>query len=306
MGIGDRPYFRDDFDAGGMKGLQEAMRRMMGLGPTPGPKPWAVKWLLWANIIIFIFQYFLDQPTLSNPSGPLSALLGVTVQSYWQVWRYLTFQFLHGGMWHILLNMLALFILGRPVERQMGSVRFLIFYLTCGMVAGVAYELMVMMMGPDQLPANLPLIGASGGVFAVLLACAVRFPQMKLLIMLIYPVPIRVVAAIAFGGMVLVILSSIQRGETAGEFWSHIAHLGGAVGGAVWIWGLPGLMVAKEATTRKINEGAWNRKVKRREETEKTVDEILRKVHHEGINSLTKKEKDILADATQRQRDGRW
>ncbi len=306
MGIGDRPYFREDFGGGNMKGLQEAMRRMMGLGPAPGPKPWAVKWLVWANIIIFIFQQFLDKPTLNNPSGPLSEILGVTAQSYWQVWRYLTFQFLHANFMHILANMFGLFILGRMVERQMGSLRFLVFYLTCGVVAGIAYVLMGTMMGPDQIRPDLPLIGASGGVYAVLLACAVRFPQMKLVLMLIYPVSIRVIAAIIFGWMALLILSSLSQGQTTPEFWSQIAHLGGTVGAAIWIWGLPGLMVAHASASKKINDGAWNRKVKRREETEKTVDEILRKIQQEGINSLTQKEKDILADATERQRDGRW
>jgi membrane associated rhomboid family serine protease len=230
----------------------------------------------------------------------------VTVQSWWQVWRYVTFQFLHGGFWHIALNMLGLFFLGRPVEQQMGSVRFLVFYLTCGIVAGIAYVLMGMIMGPQELPVTTPIIGASGGVFAVLLACAVRFPQMKLLFMFVFAIPIRVAAAIVFGGMVLLILSSFSAGHTTPKFWSDIAHLGGAVGAAIWVWGLPGLMVAHASASKKLNEGAWKRKVKRREETEKTVDEILRKVHQQGINSLSKKEKDLLADATQRQRDGRW
>ena len=80
MGVGDRPYFRADFRMpGGMGGMQEVLRRMMGLGPAPGPKPWAVKWLLWINIVVFIFQQFLDKSPQPEVAGPLSEILGVTV-----------------------------------------------------------------------------------------------------------------------------------------------------------------------------------------------------------------------------------
>jgi len=303
MGIGDRPYFRADYRSpGDMRGFQEVLRRMMGLGPAPGPKPWAVKYLLWVNIIIFVFQYFLDRPTTAAPSGGLSAALGVTVDGWWQVWRYLTFQFLHVNFWHIALNMLGLFFLGRPVERAMGSKRFLSFYLSCGVLAGVAYVLMGTILGPDKLPGYDPLIGASGGVYAVLLACAVRFPQMRLLFMLIFPISIRVAALIVFGGMILFVLSTLSGGQVTRKFWSHVAHLGGAVGAAIWIWGLPKLMTSTASVGAKVQKGAWDRKMKKRVQAEKTVDEVLRKIHDKGINSLTEKEKKILAGATKQQR----
>jgi membrane associated rhomboid family serine protease len=303
MGLGDRPYSRSDYRMpGGMGGFQEVIRRMMGLGPAPGPKPWAVKYLIWTNIIVFLAQVFLDQPTDPFPRGMLTTFFAIAPDQWMQAWRCLTFQFLHAGIGHIFWNMLLLFFLGRMVERDMGSKRFLIFYLSCGVAAGIAYVLMGRFVGPVELPPATPLIGASGGVYAVLLACAVRFPHVKLLLAFIFPVSIRVAVAIAFGYIAFRLLSALSTGGTSPEFWSEIAHLGGLIGACIWLWGLPGLMTGTANVGAKVQKGAWERKMKKRVETEKTVDEVLRKIHDKGINSLTEKEKKILADATERQR----
>jgi membrane associated rhomboid family serine protease len=306
MGVGDRPYYRSDFRMpGGMGGMQEVMRRMMGLGPAPGPKPWAVKWLVIANIIVFFAQVFLDKETVHFPRGMLTTFFAISLEQWAQVWRYGTFQFLHAGFGHIFWNMLALFMLGRMLEREMGSKRFLIFYLTCGVVAGLAYVVMAAILGSGQIDPTTPLIGASGGVYAVLFACAVRFPNMKLLLAFIFPVAIRVAVAIAFGVILFVMLQALSTGGTSNAFWSQVAHLGGVIGACIWIWGLPKLMTSGASVGAKVQQGAWDRKMKKREEADKTVDEVLRKIHDKGINSLTEKEKNILADATARQRDER-
>jgi len=295
VGIYDRPYWREQPKAGGLGGPGRGV--FFGM-PRPGR---GVKILLLINLAVFIFQIVLDAPRRGYPSGIMSTYLGATAGGWWQLWRYVTFQFLHAGFWHIGLNMLGLYMLGAPLEQQWGTPRFLRFYLSCGVVAGLAYVIMGWLADVDK---DFPLIGASGGVYAVVLACAVLFPHFRLIFFL-FPVPIRFAALVIFGGMILKVLSSVSQSHLSADFWSDVAHLGGAVGGAFWVWVLPRLTGAPWRARVKVSQGAWERKVQRQAEEQKTIDEILRKVHDQGINSLTRKEKRTLADATKRQqRDG--
>ena len=113
----------------------------------------------------------------------------------------MTFQFLHDptSLWHIGLNMLGLYMFGTPLERHWGTKKFLRFYLSCGVAAGVAYVAIGAALGNASW---IPLIGASGGVYGILLACAVLFPTFRV-ILFIFPVPIRLAAILIFGGMLL-------------------------------------------------------------------------------------------------------
>ena len=297
MGFYDRPYLRDDYTAPGSGGRGPGGGVFVGM-PRAGR---VVKRLLLINFVVFILQA-LSQGTKGGQVGPVDQALAITVDTWWQIWRYVTFQFLHGGIWHLGLNMLGLYMLGTPLEQQWGPRRFLLFYLSCGVVAGVAYVVMGMLLGPSYLPPGMPLVGASGGVYAIVLACAVLFPQFRL-IMVLFPVPIRAAAALIFGIMIFGLLQSLANDQITGQFWSDVAHLGGAVAGAVWIWVLPQLGVRLASARVKSSQGAWQRKVHREVEEEKTIDEILRKIHDQGINSLTKQEKKKLADATERRRN---
>jgi len=150
--------------------------------------------------------------------------------------------------------------------------------------------------------ANVPIIGASGGVYGIVLACAVLFPHFRLIFFL-FPVPIRMAALIIFGGMSLLILQSVSRGAYGGQFWSDVAHLGGAVAAAVWVWIVPRFRGALGQARARANRGAWQRKMDRRAAEEAEVNRILDKIRDHGINSLTRKEKKTLQDATRRQRE---
>ena len=161
MGLYDRPYMNEP-PGGGFRGFGRAM----GVGmPKPAK---AVKILLLINIVMFVLQAVSGDLT-PGKGQPVSKLLAVTGGDWMQVWRYITFQFLHGGIWHLGLNMLGLYMLGTPLERQWGTKRFTWFYLTCGAVAGMAYAGMVWAADVDKGHA---LVGASGGVYAIVLACA--------------------------------------------------------------------------------------------------------------------------------------
>ncbi len=273
----------------------------MGGGLTFGlPRPGrAVKIMLGINVAVFVVQLFLDRPTAAYPSGPISRWFGVTVGEPWQIWRFFTAQFLHANFWHILFNMLGLYILGSSLERHYGAKRFVAFYLTCGVAAGLSYVIIGAAMGSAEW---IPLIGASGGVYGIVLACAVYFPHF-MIIFLFFPVPIRLAAIIIFGGMIITVLSGLTGGGATSEFWSQAAHFGGAICAAVWIWGVPRFRRAGLDARAKLNQGAWERKMRRRAEDEGEVDRILQKIQDEGLGSLTDREKRTLQDATRRQRD---
>jgi len=288
----DRPYWRDPQGDGETSG---GFGHALAAGlPRPGP---VVTYLLVLNGLIFLTQLFLDRPTPEHRVGVMSHHLGITVEASWQVWRYITFQFLHGDFLHIVLNMLALYFLGMVLEASWGGRRFLRFYLVCGVVAGVAYVLIGALY---QQPTWRPLIGASGGVYGVLLACAVLFPQFRI-IFLFFPVPIRLAALIIFGGMIVLVLQSLSHGQMD-RAMSDVAHLGGAVAAGVWIWVSPRLRGATRDAAARLRSGAWARKMRRRDEEQAEIDRILSKIHEQGLDSLSGREKKLLREATERQR----
>lgn len=252
-----------------------------------------VKYLLLINIGVFVVQLLAG--------GVLEAWFGVTLGGFWQPWRYVTFQFLHSrfGLWHLGLNMLGLYMLGSPLERQWGARRFLTFYLSCGATAGVAYVLAGALVGGSW---NTPLIGASGGVYGILLACAVLMPHVRI-ILLLFPVPIRLAAVLIFGAMALVLLRSVRAGVYSGQFWSDVAHMGGAAAAAVWLWGVPRVSRYAADARRSSRKGTWERKMRRRQDEEAEIDRILQKIHTDGISSLSRREKRTLQQASRRQGD---
>lgn len=280
MGLGGRSYWRRDSDAG--DGFFGGARMTL---PRPGP---AVGGLLIANLVLFVLQSFL-------PS--LEAALAVIPERGMEVWRYFTFQFLHANTIHILFNLLGLYFLGMHLEQTWGSRRFLAFYLACGVVAGLTHVAATFLF---HQPAGFPLVGASGGVFAVLAACAILFPHLQV-VLLLFPVPIRLAAVILIVLSALFLLSG-RESETA-----HAAHFGGMAAGALWVGLGPRLRRAREEARQKIQRGAWQRRLQREQKEQEEVDRILDKIRREGLHRLSPREKRILQDATekQRQRDQR-
>ncbi|MFP4053492.1 MAG: rhomboid family intramembrane serine protease [Phycisphaerae bacterium] len=293
MGLGNRPYWKDD--QGARFGGGSAGGGMGFAFPKPGP---TVKVLLLLNAVGFLFQILV----LAVFKVPVSMYLGATPAGWWQIWRYISFQFLHSpeDIWHIVLNMLALYMLGTPLERKWGSGVFLKYYLACGVCAGLSYVVMGHLL---DLPPTFPLVGASGGVYGIILACAVVLPHIQI-IFLFFPVPIRLAAIIIFGIMVLTLLTGLASGQgrLSSGFWSQVAHFGGAAAGAVWIWVLPGFLQAREQAKEKAQAGAWEKRMKQRADEQAEMDRILQKIHDYGLGSLSTREKKFLRDTTERQR----
>jgi membrane associated rhomboid family serine protease len=209
-----------------------------------------------------------------------------SVAAIFQVWRLITYQFLHGGFWHILINMWILFILGPGLERQWGRRRFLIFYLSCGVAGGLLYTLLV---ATDFLAA-LPMVGASGAILGVFAACAILFPQFRLFL---FPIPVAIpIRIMAAGAIVMYVFFVVTRADNAG---GHAAHLAGMVAGAFYV-----LSESWRAKMKlKLQVGAWERKMTGQQNLEAEVDRILRKIHTSGIHSLTPAEKKTLKQATE-------
>jgi len=288
MGLHDRHYWREEGSPGDYGG------GFRGRGVFAGmPRPTsAVKWLLIANIVVFVLKLV----------GGVVEVMAVVPEFWWQPWRYVTFQFLHVVPIHLLFNMIGLYFLGMVLERAWGARRFLKFYLSCGAFAGLCHVLLTVAFSDDPSAMNVPLLGASGGVYAIVLACAVLFPHIRL-VLLLFLVPIRFVALLFIGLAAYRVLSSIVGDNPFTSGISDAAHLGGAAAAAFYIWILPRLRAAPSRRRARINQGAWRRKLQRRSEQQDQVDRILDKIRRDGINSLSAREKKILRQATRRRQD---
>jgi len=134
---------------------------------------------------INIFIYFITM--IAPRSGAYLALNPGTFLYYRFYWTPLTYMFTHGGMSHIIFNMLALFFFGPQLEHRMGSWEFLTFYLVCGILSGLFSLIVYILVGY-----NVYLIGASGAVFAVLLAYAVYFPNAVVYLFFVIPIKTKI------------------------------------------------------------------------------------------------------------------
>ena len=271
MGIYDRDYTKTTSGNAGYGYNMNSIRPSM----TP-----FVKYLLIINIVVFVVENILD-PNY-NFIRPYFAVLP---KYWWQLWRLLSYQFLHGDTFHIFGNMLGLFFFGPMIERALGSKKFLRFYLICGAAGGLVYPLLAAM---GLIEGVYPMVGASGSVYGLLVATAIMFPGTIVNVYGIVPVRI-VILVLLFLAMSVI---GIFKGHNAG---GEAAHLAGLAVGAAMTFGRPSL-------TRwrlKKQKGSWQKKIDSQRDFRKEVDRILQKVHSKGIASLTRKEKKILKNATE-------
>ncbi len=216
-----------------------------------------------------------------------------------QIWRLITAQYLHGGIGHLLINMLVLHFLGRPLERLWSPKRFLTIYTLCGLAGYVFYTILGI---SDVIPPNTIAVGASGCIFGLLGIAAVLFPTATVYVYFLFPIKIRT-AAYIFGAIAL--YSIITRGSNYGGEACHLAGLGFGVwwalkGEAWWAMRQVRMPRRRSASTAARPAGFKARIAERREDAE-TIDRILRKVYDGGIHSLSDREKKALQQATERQ-----
>ncbi|HEY5619535.1 MAG TPA: rhomboid family intramembrane serine protease [Vicinamibacterales bacterium] len=185
----------------------------------PGPLTPAVKLLIIVNVAAFVAEWVFTR-TAGIPLSGFFGLRPVAVLQGLQVWQVVTYMFLHGGVFHILFNMLALWMFGVELERMWGSRYFTKFYFITGIGAGIVHILAS--LTPFGASAYvIPTVGASGAIYGVLLAYAVYFPNRPIYMYFVFPIPAKyfviIIGAIAF----------LAAADGSGSGVAHTAHLGG-------------------------------------------------------------------------------
>lgn len=188
--------------------------------------PTGVKWLLISNSVIYVL-YFLGGAAFQRHVITLFALYAEGAVGTLFVWQIFTYMFLHGGITHLLFNMLTLWMFGMQVEQDWGTRQFLKYYFLCGMAAGVCVLGVNMAMGDWQTPT----IGASGAIFGLLLAFGVLYPDQKVLVGFLFPLKAKYMVMIYAGIELLLTFGGPNSGV------STIAHLGGMAFGWVYLKG---------------------------------------------------------------------
>ena len=249
--------------------------------------PNGIKWLLIANVVIFIAELF-------DRSGLLIRYFGLTPRDVLTgplVYQVVTYMFLHNphGFLHILFNMLMLWMFGSEIERLWGTRRFLKFYFLAGTTAGI----FTVIMTPGS---TIPVIGASGAILAILIAFAVLWPNRTVFLYFIIPIRVKYLMMFIVGLDLVVVLVGASDGV------AHWTHLGGAAFGFLYMRGagvVTGFIRRRLFRVKSFHQD--KKSEKKRMEADKLmneVDRILDKINEVGINNLTEKEREILERAS--------
>lgn len=246
-----------------------------------------VRRLLMINIIIFVLEVVVAPPLQHHLLSLLGlSIAGLRMRAYWQLFTYM---FLHGGTAHLLMNMLALYLIGPTVERRLGARLFLRLYLLSGILGGIGF----LIVDPRGV-----CIGASGAVFGVFGAFVALYPREQLELLFLPFIRFQAwVFAVIFIGIELMILIGGREGNIA-----HSAHIAGAIAGFVIARVLDRRARAMEIADRPLR--AWIRSASPpplpHDPDAAEVDRILDKVATEGIGALTQAERRVLEFSSRR------
>jgi len=240
----------------------------------------------------------------STPGGAFERVFGLSRigLAEGKLWQVVSYMFLHGSFMHLLGNMLGLYFFGTELEQRLGSRRFLLLYLGCGLLGGLGW-LMLSGRGGGVC------IGASGAVLGMVGTFAALYPRRQLTLLVFYVLPVTLTArtlALVIGGISLLFLGSDAGGI------AHAAHLAGGIAG--YVYGLHlsdhGLGGVNWRLDRMLSDWmARRRRTRFRVVSKSTVDEpvdwqavdrILVKVRATGMQSLTAAERDLLDRASRK------
>ncbi len=266
-----------------------------------GPLTPMVKKLMIINGAIFIFQQVIG---IFYP-GHVEHLFGMNHVGFIQefkLWQIVTYMFLHGGWFHIIFNLLGLWMFAGELEQKWGSTVFLRYYLISGIGAGFFIALMNYIMYARS-GVNPVTIGASGAIYGILLAYGVTWPNRKVLLYFVIPIKIKYLVLI-FG--LIEFFGMLSSAAGTGGNVSHIGHLGGLVTGLVYYF----LRIRRSAyagmSEKKADGGFMSQFLKKlrvtrkkkvieaRIQSKKIIDELLEKIARQGMSSLTPQEKKKL------------
>lgn len=260
--------------------------------------------LVWTTVIVYVLQWL----TQDQITGWLW-LQPYEIQHF-QFWRLGTYLFVHGGFFHLFMNMWALYLFGRPLEAAMGGNRFLNLYFTSGIIGGLVW-----LFFNWQSPAT-PVVGASGAVFGVMMAAAMKFPNERIML-LIPPVVMRLKTFVVIYAAIELLFELTRFGGNV----AHLAHLGGMLGAFLFMRNL-----YTPAALRRLGgdlAASWRSWRARRRRGQFTldprpdappvspadaarlsaeVDRVLDKIGRDGIQSLSAEERRVLEKARERLR----
>lgn len=275
--------------------------------------PPVIKTLLIANVAVFLLADILSRFTINGVSfDPYIAqiLFLFPLGNGFHFWQLFTYMFMHGGMMHLLFNMFALWMFGMELENGWGSRKFLLYYMICGLGAGISN----LFIGP-LFASPGPTVGASGAIYGVLLAFGIIYPDRPIFMFFLPPIRARYF-------VMFYILLELYSGITGtSDNIAHFAHLGGAAVGLIFIlidqeriplrrlWGRsrPRIVTSDRASQFSIprHEEITDAKYHDVDEEEEHIDQeridaILDKISKHGYQSLSEEEKKILFDASSR------
>ncbi len=267
-----RYYQNQQSGTGGMGGFQ--------IGP--GSLSPVIKYLLIVNGIFFVIQ--------GLSSFELTRYLGLTPALFFSEFPNLLFQpvtymFMHGGFFHLLFNMFALWMFGTEIENSWGGNKFFRYYMYCGL--GGAFLSLIF-----NYNMTTPIVGASGAIYGILAAYWLLFPDRYLLIFFVFPMKVR--WAIPLFGLINFV--------AAGPNVAHLAHLGGALVGFIylksdWRWSVLGNRFKNLRHKQKNAKLEKNRH--QAEEVMQKVDRILDKINEVGFEKISKEDRIFLEEASE-------
>ena len=293
-------------------------------------------WIILINVAVFAIQIVLNYGMrVGDPISKFGWLSYDTSFKGLEFWRFITFQFLHSGMLHIFFNMLGLYVFGPIVEQQLGRQRYVAYYLATGIFGGVGFMLIVLLgaLVPSvgaflSVNQSVPLVGASAGVFGVIMACAYIAPN-EVVTLMFPPIPLKM-RTFAYAYVAIAAISIIMGAKNSG---GEAAHLGGAIAGYFFIRNIhllrdffdvfgdsrkPKAASRSLLDKREPGKGFWGfgkkdggkpsvlrpsaaeREVEEARKLGEEVDRILAKAKANGLHTLSEREKRTLQQATER------
>lgn len=191
----------------------------------PGRLTPAVKALIIANVVVFLATIAVPEMTYRLGLQPVAVFGGA-------LWQPLTYMFLHGGVSHILFNMLSLWMFGVELERMWGTAFFTRFYLICGVGAAATTLLLSLLPGTVGQGLYISLtVGASGAIYGILMAYALYFPHRQIYMYFVFPVPVRIFV------LIIGAISLLSATGGPGDGVAHATHLGGLAVGYLYLKG---------------------------------------------------------------------
>jgi len=325
MSIYDRDYFKQQDNPNfGRSPFNKGIRLNIGMTPV-------VKKLLIINIAVFIVMTIGEAMKLPFFShfvvNKYGQVIGLAPSKFDEVfglynpyffkkyffWQLLTYQFLHGSFWHIFVNMFTLYMIGKAVERQIGSKAFLRLYLLGGIFAGLINLL-------SNMLADVPTVGASGSICAIVAAFGLMNPNTPLTVLILFfPITMRAKTMVIGFAVITALFAIIGRGNIA-----HLAHLGGLVFGWMYVYNIWGVHKLINSGGEYVSRGSapfdwknWLKNLKRKfgkkpklykgekfedatytnvnfEKDESEINRVLDKMSKKGVHSLTDEEWKIL------------